>query len=161
MDTPASPRLTASITRLPAKRKTGCCDVKHCRNRRRGKSFMCSKHIMQEWRANNPVTSILNTIRDRARRRGIPFSLSLQEFKEFCATNGYNSRQHHIDRDDPTDGYHLHNIVVLGASANIAKGNRERHSPRYQAYLASRKADSRRQADNLRQAHEEAAERPY
>ncbi len=115
------------------------CTVKYCRNQRQHNRLICAKHRMQQWRRNNPITEILNTIRSRARKKGIACSLTLVEFKQFCQEHNYTPGVHHIDRIDPTDGYRLHNIQVLGGSENIAKGNQERHSERYQAYLASRK----------------------
>ncbi len=115
------------------------CAVKFCRNQRQHQRLLCAKHRMQQWRRNNPITEILNTIRARAKKKRIACSLTLQQFKQFCQEHRYTPGVHHIDRIDPTDGYHLHNIQVLGGSENIAKGNRERHSERYQAHLASRK----------------------
>ncbi len=116
------------------------CSVKYCRNPRHQQRTICAKHAMQEWRRNNPVTEILNTIRGRAKRKKIECTITLVEFKAFCATHNYQPGVHHIDREDATEGYHLWNIRVLGGAENIAKGNRERHSERYQAYLATRKA---------------------
>lgn len=115
------------------------CAVKFCRNPRHQRRTVCAKHAMQQWRRDNPVTNILNTIRSRAKRENIPFSLTLIEFKAFCHTNGYQPGKDHIDREEATEGYHLWNLCVLSSTENIAKGNRERHSERYQAYLASRK----------------------
>lgn len=124
------------MTASPKPRK---CSIKYCRNLRHQGRVICAKHVMQEWRRNNPVTEILNTIRARARRKKIECSITLVEFKEFCLLNNYQPRVHHIDRIEATDGYHIHNIQVLGGAENIAKGNRERHSERYQAYLATRR----------------------
>lgn len=122
---------------MPAKPRK--CSVKYCRNPRHQQRLVCAKHAMREWRKRNPVTEILNTIRARARRKKIECSLTLAEFKEFCISNGYTPGVHHIDREEATEGYHIWNIRVLGGAENIAKGNRERHSEKYQAYLATRK----------------------
>lgn len=116
------------------------CTVRFCRNPRHQRRTIRAKHIMREWRATRPLSELLNTIRNRAKKKNISFSLTLTEFTEFCTTNGHDPRRHHIDRINPTQGYHVWNIQVLGCSENIAKGNRERHSERYQAYLAMRKA---------------------
>lgn len=57
------------------------CTVRFCRNPRHQKRRLCTKHAMQEWRTRNPVTELLNTIRNRARRKNIGFSLTVEEFK--------------------------------------------------------------------------------
>lgn len=95
---------------------------------------------MRKWRANNPKKSVFYTIKDRAKERKIDFTLTLAEFLQFCDDTGYLSvKGMHVDRIDATEGYHLWNIQALIGSENIAKGNRERHSPRYQEYLRKKR----------------------
>lgn len=127
---------------MPMPKAPHLCVEKYCRNPRHQKRRFCARHIMQQWRSNNPITSLLNIIRQRAKRKRLSFTLDLQTFKSFCLTRWSPGQNLHIDRIDPTDGYHLHNIQVIHASENIAKGNRERHSPRYQAFLAIREQQS-------------------
>lgn len=130
----------AQSVAMPAATKPRMCSIKYCRNPRHQQRTICAKHVMQEWRRNNPVTEILNTIRGRARRKKIECTITLAEFKVFCAEHNYQPRMHHIDRIEAIEGYHIWNIQVLGGGENIAKGNRERHSERYQAWLATRKS---------------------
>lgn len=78
----------------------------------------------------------------RAKRSKVDFTLTKEEFFEFCRNTGYLTKQGiHIDRKDATEGYHLWNIQALGGRENIIKGNKERHSPRYQEYLRKKKAE--------------------
>lgn len=128
-----------------SKPKPRKCSVKYCRNPRHQQRTICAKCAMRKWRKDNPVTEIINTIRGRAKRKKIECTITLAEFKAFCLHNGYTPGVHHIDRIDPTEGYHIWNIQVLGGGENIAKGNRERHSEKYQAYLASRQGKAETQ----------------
>ena len=62
-----------------------------------------------------------------ARRRGKPFSLTLEQFGEFCKRTGYNERKGKtansmsIDRIRDCDGYHANNIRTITLSANTKR----------------------------------------
>lgn len=125
---------------MSRKKASNLCATKWCRGRCEKGARKCSKCRKRKWRAANPVVSSFGIIRTRARRKGIEFSLTMEEWKEFCIETGYGTLKGvHVDRIDPTEGYYLSNMQVITSSDNIAKGNRERHSPRYQEYLARRK----------------------
>lgn len=90
-------------------------------------------HEKRAWRQKNPVKSAYADKRHDAKRRNIPFSLTLEEFTAFAISSGYiEGKGHfgacfHLDRIDPQKGYEAGNIQVLTCSENTAKGNRERH----------------------------------
>lgn len=115
------------------------CAVKYCRNNKAKRGSVCHKHRQAAWRKNNPVSAALAKIRDRAKRKGIYFDITLEQFKEFCAEHGYPAVGMHLDREIATEGYTIDNIQVLTAANNIAKGNRERTTEEYKAYYVQRK----------------------
>lgn len=66
-------------------------------------------------------------IKKSAKRRGIPFNISKEEFEKFVNDNGYiknSGRLKHqmtIDRIDGRKGYELSNLKVISKSENSAK----------------------------------------
>lgn len=129
------------------KHKDRCC-VKYCRNPRATskKSKKCHKHTQQEYRERNPISSILNTIRTGAKRRGIECTLVLPEFREWCLANGYPAKGMHLDRKRATEGYTIDNICVLTAKDNIVKGNKERRTEEHKEHMKVRRLFVRRKA---------------
>lgn len=128
-----------------AKKPEEKCNTEGCNNRRifvtkrkRLKSgkvrtytyfrLVCSKCQTAELRRKHPCTYILNALRLGARRRGIPCSLTLEEFKEFCRETNYVELRGTaedsltIDRIDPNEGYHAWNMRVLSHKENSAQG---------------------------------------
>lgn len=87
---------------------------------------------MREWRLNNPLKSAYSHVKDSARKRRIPFSLTLGEFKEFCDASGYLDLKGwhagclHVDRKDHKLGYTKDNIQPLEATENAHKGTWEK-----------------------------------
>lgn len=87
---------------------------------------------MRDWRAKYPVKAAYSDLRNRAKRRGIQFSLTFGQFAELCAASGYiegkGSTRHalQIDRIDPKLGYTWDNCQVITCSENASKGNHER-----------------------------------
>jgi len=75
-----------------------------------------------------PWTYVLNMLRHSARKRKLPFSLTIAEFKAFCLKTGYLERRGNkpgdltIDRIDWNDGYHIGNIRVLTHAENSDQG---------------------------------------
>lgn len=104
------------------------CITKFCRKSRSSEhGGLCSKCALRQWRADNPIPAKLASLRDRAKRKNVPFDLTLPWLTEFLTTNGYDSSIHHIDRIKTWLGYTMGNLQVLTMSENIAKGNRERY----------------------------------
>lgn len=87
----------------------------------------CQHCKSREWRANNPVLNALKCIKSRAKRTGIPFFLTKEQFIAFCKETGFVEKRGrasgalHIDRIDPAKGYEVGNIQVLTASENVRK----------------------------------------
>lgn len=114
---------------LPGNPKTGrsCC-VRFCRRLRDGRNRACARCCKWKWRLNNPVSACFSQIRDRARRKRIPFDLTLVEFTAFAVRTGYADTRGqftgmmHIDRIDALAGYHADNIQLLECSENSRKG---------------------------------------
>jgi hypothetical protein len=81
----------------------------------------------------NPIHTLYFTIKDRARRKKLSFTLKIVEFVDFCIRYKVEPGITEIDRISSGKGYELSNIQILSKSMNVAKGNRERHG-QYQLY---------------------------
>lgn len=108
-------------------KKQGLCCAYRCSNAKGEKDRFCPKHRKRYDKHNNPVSYHFNILRSNAKRRGKDFSLTLDEFKEFCTKTDYldlkgkNKKSASIDRVDSSRGYHADNIQVLSLSANSSK----------------------------------------
>jgi hypothetical protein len=128
-----------------ARTKEEKCATKWCRNRKAEKTtrytsasgkvivytgflnhcWKCRARMLKERR---PWTYVLNMLRHSARKRNLPFTLTIKEFKEWCLQTGYLERRGNkptdltIDRIDWNDGYHIHNIQVLTHEENSEQG---------------------------------------
>jgi len=137
------------------KKDPSLCCVKFCRNRRAGRHRLCNGHRMAKWRAENPIRSQFDTLRDSARRRRIEFTVTFEQFKKLCHDTNYHEEcgcESHclqIDRIDAARGYSIDNIQVITTSENTAKGNRERHAREYQRALLKRKGLTDEQIDEI------------
>ena len=90
---------------------------------------------MRRWRANNPHISSFAQLKTNANKRGIPFQLSLAEFRTFCDATGYIDKRgrfvgnFHVDRIDSLRGYEASNIQLLSATENCGvKATREKYA---------------------------------
>jgi hypothetical protein len=131
-----------SKEQLLAKTPEEKCASLNCYNRRARKSNGCFYHycwkcLSRKYRAAQPAAYVLNMIRVSARRRHITFSLTAEQFKEFCASTGFlehRGREPHswtIDRINPNEGYHIWNIRVLSHAENSAQGCNNQKSERH------------------------------
>lgn len=103
------------------------CITRYCRRKHGKRSPLCGRCSMRQWRAANPMKYRLTVLRQRARRKGVPFDLTLEWLTDFLTVNAYDPTEHHIDRIRTWEGYVMGNLQILTMSENIAKGNRERH----------------------------------
>jgi hypothetical protein len=95
--------------------------LKHC--------WKCRSRLLKE---RHPHTYVLNQIRHSARKRKLPFTITLEQFRQFCTETRYlelkgklpNSMT--IDRIDWNDGYHIGNIRLLTHAENCAEGGDNR-----------------------------------
>lgn len=80
---------------------------------------------------NNPFTHAYRMLKCSAKNRGIPFSLTKQQFKKFCDETGYlmvkgkRSSDQTVDRIDNNKGYEDGNIQMLSSKSNIQKFREE------------------------------------
>ncbi len=85
------------------------------------------------WREQNPLQACYNNLKSNAKRRSIPFTLTLEQFATFCYKTDYlkgkgrKSASYSIDRIDNDKGYTLDNIQVLPLGENSRKGNKILH----------------------------------
>ena len=79
-------------------------------------------------RRRDQPSYVLNMLRHSARKRNLPFTLTLAEFKEFCAKTGYLERRGNkpdsltVDRIDNNRGYTLDNIRAITHAENTSQG---------------------------------------
>lgn len=71
-------------------------------------------------------------LKSNAKRRGIEFKLTFEQFKEFAIETqvlvgrGRKKTSYHIDRIDALKGYEVGNLQVLTSSENSRKGAYEK-----------------------------------
>ena len=110
------------------------CEVKYCRKTKAKNGdgryqSICSRHKSRQLKERHPETYVLNQIRGRARKKGIPFSLTIEEFRQFCKETGClknRGKEPHcdtIDRINHDDGYHIWNIQVKEFMENSTNGH--------------------------------------
>jgi hypothetical protein len=128
-----------------ARAKHEKCATKWCRNKRaekitvykrldgtvgRSTAFLrhCWKCRSKMLKERHPATYVLRMLRQSARKRKLPFTITLAEFKLFCARTGYLARRGNqpgdltVDRVDWNEGYHLWNLRVLTHRENSEQG---------------------------------------
>jgi hypothetical protein len=101
------------------------CNTKYCRN----KSFKkhCQKCYSKFWREKNPVLYCYLTVKNNAKRRKKFFSLTFEEFKEFCIETKYMDKKgrtrnkYTIDRIVNELGYIRANIRCIKQIDNSRK----------------------------------------
>lgn len=100
---------------------------------------ICCKEAGAKWHASVRTDTqrrkhqIVQRVRQRANRAGIPFDIRVQdiEWVDFCPVFGYvlsyyeadKDRSVSLDRIDPTKGYVQGNVCVMSLRANRAKWN--------------------------------------
>ena len=106
------------------------CETNHCRKRKvKGRKY-CHSCIKKAYKEKHPVRYSYNSLKQNAKRRQKDFSLTFEEFEQFCYKTDYirgagkMSHSYSIDRIDSTKGYHIDNIQVLTLSQNSSKGRK-------------------------------------
>lgn len=122
------------------------CVVAYCRGKRSGNySRLCHKHKTYKWRSENPEKYAYNNLRDSARRRKLPMTLSFHDFLSFIQDTGYMEQKGNtkeslqIDRLDASRGYEVGNLRIVTTTENTVKGNKERRRAEYLESLLLRK----------------------
>ena len=99
------------------------------------KGRTCRACINRKHRANSPERYAYQALKDNAKRRGKPFEITFQEFKDFCKKVGYMRKKgitrdsYHIDREDETKGYVAGNLQILTNVDNVRKYLRYAYDP--------------------------------
>ena len=103
------------------------CKTRYCRKKAKVGRTICCSCISNLYKERHPLKYAYNTLRVNARRRQKEFTLTLEQFKEFCAKTDYFhkkgklSHSYHIDRIDESKGYSIDNIQVLTNKENVTK----------------------------------------
>lgn len=112
---------------IPEKKKKGLCVAYRCGSKHTPKNRFCSKHNHRYQKYKNPYKYTFQQKRSRAIKRGIEWSLTLDEFIEWCDENNYmaekgkKANSASIDRKDPNKGYEKGNLQKLTLAQNSAK----------------------------------------
>lgn len=127
------------MSRTPRKpKKKACCRTKFCRGKPAPQRRVCEKCRKRQWREKHPIRSKFIDKKANAKRRKIPFALTLQDFERFCLDTGYHQKSGRtagamsIDRpnNDHSIGYRPDNIQALTVSQNSLKWHwRDRRTP--------------------------------
>jgi hypothetical protein len=88
---------------------------------------MCSTCRCRKSRITDPVRYAYNNLKNRANQRGVLFTITLEQFRDWChkikyiGFAGRSSESYTIDRKYNDIGYHVDNIQVMTKSQNIKK----------------------------------------
>jgi nitrate reductase beta subunit len=103
------------------------CQAPKCRNKVAG-LHLCNTCRSKKWREENPVKYAFYNLRNRAKQRGVLFTITFEDFKKWChrvdwigMEKGRGSNARSIDRRHNDIGYHLDNIQVLTKRDNVIK----------------------------------------
>lgn len=111
----------------PASKAPHLCATPFCRNAHAKGRNVCSKCHTRWYRETHPINYTYHYLRVRARRRGIKFLLTLDEFIKFCldtnyiALKGRFKNDASIDRIREGEPYQADNIQLLTVGNNVAK----------------------------------------
>lgn len=109
--------------------KNKTCITKFCRKTANAGRY-CYSCAKRRYAKKNPVKYAYQVLRNNAKRRNKVFTLTFDEFKEFCykydylAGRGKKKESYSIDRIDNTKGYTRDNIQVLTLSENSRKATK-------------------------------------
>lgn len=125
--------LDFKISDSKRKAKIECCAY-CCKNLPiEKKKGLCHKHYARYLKAKDPVYDRYNHFKNNALARplkhivGEKFTITLEEFRDFCQRTGYiikkgmRGKNCTIDRTKNNFGYHIWNIQIKSNLANIKK----------------------------------------
>ena len=120
--------LPFKISENKKKRGQQCCAY-GCKNAPvLKKGGLCDKHYARKLRAKDPVYARYNQFKNNAKKRGKEFTITLEEFRDFCKRTGYiitkgrRGQNATIDRRCNAHGYHIWNIQLMYGRTNYSKG---------------------------------------
>lgn len=99
------------------------CGIKEAEKKMR---TCCSCNYLKK-KQSNPIRLAYSSLKGHAKERGKTFTLTLEQFTEFCVKSDYINKKgtkkysFHIDRKDETKGYEVGNIQLLTNTENVRK----------------------------------------
>jgi hypothetical protein len=102
------------------------CFTKKCRKPAKSGKY-CYSCRQKRYKEKNPEYYAFYVLKNNAKRRGVVFGLTFEDFKKFAIKTNYmkkkgtGSESLHIDRIDEKKGYFKGNIQVLSNSDNVKK----------------------------------------
>lgn len=113
------------------KKKEGrfCCAYACTNKPVKKKGGLCHKHYARKLRIETPKKVRYSQMKQKAKQRNIPFSLTLEQFFILCRNTGYLSKGKRgqnvtVDRRCNFQGYHFFNLQIISHRANASKGDR-------------------------------------
>jgi hypothetical protein len=103
------------------------CATDGCINERVAQRTFCHKCRQRKYRSNHPLRAWYQNLKTNAKRRGKPFTLTLEQFSDFCKQTGYDEKKGRtadslsVDRINASEGYHAWNIQAITLSENSKK----------------------------------------
>lgn len=106
------------------------CSTVYCRNTPKGNRKECSTCRVKKHRKNDEVKAAFENLKHNSKRRGKPFTITLEYFRKFCretyymAGKGRSKTSFTIDCIENDKGYVEGNIRVLPKGENSSKGTK-------------------------------------
>lgn len=103
------------------------CTTAYCKNLTKNSNKYCSTCRSRKSRSSNPIRYAYTTLKNNAKRRGKPFNISYEYFKnfanevEYLSKKGTGASSYHIDRKEEHLGYVEGNLQLLTNTANVHK----------------------------------------
>lgn len=111
--------------KLNSTKRKGKCLTRGCHNTPKG--TFCPTCYVRHWRLNNLVKYCYNNLKGNAKRRGMEFTITVEDFKAFCYQYNYIGGRGRsmegltVDRIDQDKGYIPGNLQALTNKENIEK----------------------------------------
>lgn len=119
--------MSKAIEIIKGGQKIRICSTLGCANKAAKHRTICHNCKRKRYQAKNPIKYAYQELRARAKKRGKEFTITLEDFKEFCASTEYMVKKGiykeslHIDRIDETKGYVKGNLQAIPNADNIKK----------------------------------------
>ena len=103
------------------------CSTPDCTNETAKDRRICGKCRSRKYRAKYPLKAWYDTLKMNAKRRGKSFTLTLEQFSEFCKRTGYDEHKGKtanslsVDRIKDHLGYSIDNIRAITLRENTLK----------------------------------------
>lgn len=143
----------------------GKCIYFNCRRLAAANRHVCNTCRDRAWRALHPEHHLWNNLKKSARKRGVDFTLTVEEFTEWCRENNFVARvglaadAASVDRRDPSLGYSKGNLRVLTNEENARLGGALAYSGHRAKGQATMNFDEPRPAPGI--VEEQPGEAPF